>query len=181
MNLWATYNEFQTYTKNRINSTFVILEDTFNFNTSGTPVYTGTYTQAQIDNQKEQYKALITAQYQLESCNEFNLPKVRPSLTYGGVETQSQIIATNDMKIALFEQALLILEYQSDFDSRNAIKSDGVVNAGIIKETYKSESKIPISIYAKERLRKFSVKKTFFKNFPNDPMKTYNLWYWGNK
>lgn len=118
-------------------------------------------------------RALRTAQLQLMSSTEFSFPQVRPEIVRDSdsVVVQTKIEASNEMVWGLFEQALFVLGYQTDFDARSALRSDGVSEAGILQEVYRDNHTIAISPYAREICSKYSRRNKFFKNSPNDPQR----------
>ena len=90
-----------------------------------------------IPSETNKEAALITAYNQIQSCKLFEIGTV-----------------TQDVKNAQCEQALFIIIHQTDSDSRMGVQAQGVLAAGIVKETYKASSggEIPISPIAKRML-----------------------------
>ena len=76
----------------------------------------------------EKEAALTTAQWQIENSDLF---ADYPDLDTSG-ETADQAMAD-----AVCEQALFLLQ-DEDIDSRNNLKSQGVAQAGLVQETYKT-------------------------------------------
>ena len=85
--------------------------------------------------------ALFTAQRMLDTCGEFDFPIVSVAVP-----------ATLEMKIAVCEQALFIVR-NTDWEDRLALQAQGVVAAGIVKETWAGGgAEIPIAPLARQAL-----------------------------
>lgn len=108
--------------------------DTYFSTRYGASSYWGT----SIPSSSNKIAALTTAYNQLVGCNLFEFPDT----------------ATQSIKNAQFEQALFIVIHQGDIDRRIGLQAQGVVAAGIVKETYKDGAgeEIPISPIAKRML-----------------------------
>jgi len=67
------------------------------------------------------------------------------------------------MKKAQYEQALFIIGHREDADRRKGLQMQGVVAAGIVKETYKKDTAdIPISVFAHGLLSAYQCKGVIF-------------------
>jgi len=64
--------------------------------------------------------ALITSYKQLMGCDKYSLP----------------VTAVQALKDAQCEMALFLLQHQDDIDSRKGLQAQGVLQAGIVEETY---------------------------------------------
>lgn len=72
--------------------------------------------------------ALTTAYNWLVGCGKFGFPTT----------------ATQAMKDAQCEMALFLIQHQPDIDLRMGLQAQGVIQAGIVKETYSGKAKMPI-------------------------------------
>ena len=90
------------------------------------------------DETVDKISALVTAYNQLNGCGLFEFPST----------------ITGNMKYAQCEMALFILRHQEDIDARMGLQAQGVVQAGIVQETYDSNKidGIPIPANVKQLL-----------------------------
>jgi hypothetical protein len=68
----------------------------------------------------EKEAALITAYKQLMGCDKYSLP----------------VAATQTLEEAQCEMALFLLQHQEDMDARKGLQAQGVIQAGMVEETY---------------------------------------------
>jgi len=71
---------------------------------------------------------------------------------------------TDNLKYAQMEQAYFLLSFEADISHRKALQAQGVISAGIIKETYVEGdlSKVALCQFSQMLLKDYSTKKHAF-------------------
>jgi len=90
--------------------------------------------------------ALITAYRQINSISDYSFPDD----------------ATDNMKFAQCEQALMLVAFADEMFRRSALQSQGVAEAGIVKEKYNLDGEVKISDIAKSLLTGFETEAPFY-------------------
>lgn len=94
----------------------------------------------------EKEAALITAYRQINSISDYSFPET----------------ATDNMKFAQCEQALMLVAFADEMFRRTALQSQGVSEAGTVKEKYALDGEVKISDLAKSLLTGFETEALFF-------------------
>lgn len=96
----------------------------------------------------EKTAAIITAYYQLTTCGLFSLPTT----------------ATDTIKRGQLEQALFLAAHGQDIIRRMGLQSQGVLSAGIVKETYDKNMRgqIPVSAEVLNMLKDYKLRENAY-------------------